>query len=112
MGHESQIEPWLPLLVGLRTDWLRRKRGDENRWERNPKRYTALRSVPRSRNGRREPSCSMGWAGRQEKIRPQEKCFFLDSFYRTNQELGANLILAARGDCHSPRRDRPFGIRG
>ena len=46
-----------------------------HRW-RNPKRYTAVRSVPRSRNGRRNQSCSMGWAGRQEKIRPQERCFF------------------------------------
>src|SRR5271156_3397800 len=27
----------------------------------------------------------VGWRAR--KIRPQEKCFFLDSFYRTNQEL-------------------------
>ncbi len=26
-----------------------------------------------------------GWAGRQEKIRPREKCFFLDSLYRTNR---------------------------
>jgi hypothetical protein len=29
----------------------------------------------------------LGPAGRQEKLRPQEKCFFLDSFYRTNQEF-------------------------
>ncbi|MGC2807950.1 MAG: hypothetical protein WA211_17585, partial [Candidatus Acidiferrales bacterium] len=32
-------------------------------------------------------SCSMGWAGRQENIRPPKKCFFLDSFYRTYQAL-------------------------
>ena len=29
----------------------------------------------------------MGWAGRPETLRPWEKCFFLDSFYRTYQEL-------------------------
>jgi hypothetical protein len=29
----------------------------------------------------------MAWAGLQEKIQPKEKCFLLDSFYRTNQEL-------------------------
>src|ERR1700678_2218667 len=31
----------------------------------------------------------MAGAGRQEKIQPKEKCFLLDSFYRTNQDLGA-----------------------
>jgi len=29
----------------------------------------------------------MGRAGRQEKLRPQEKCFFLDFLYGTYQEL-------------------------
>jgi hypothetical protein len=29
----------------------------------------------------------MGRAGRQEKLRPQEKCFFLDSFYGTYRDL-------------------------
>src|SRR5271170_1318168 len=53
----------------------------------NQKRCATVRSVPRSRNGRPKQSWSTRWAGSQEKIRPQEKCFFLDSFYRTNQEL-------------------------
>jgi len=45
-------------------------------------------SVPSLRNGRRKQSCSIGRAGRQENIRPGEKCFFLDSLYRTNRDLG------------------------
>ena len=44
-------------------------------------------SDPRSRNGRPKQSCSTGWAGSREKIRPSKKCFFLDSFYRTSQAL-------------------------
>src|SRR6202453_164279 len=43
---------------------------------------------PEIRNGRQQQSCSMAWAGLQEKIQPKEKCFLLDSFYRTNQDLG------------------------
>src|SRR5271154_3033941 len=85
VGHESPIEPWLApdnrvLLVGLRTDWLRRKDAMKIADRENQKRYATARSVPRLRNGRREHSCSMGRAGRQEKIRPQEKCFSLTPF--------------------------------
>src|SRR5271170_1120307 len=91
MGHESPIEPWLApdnrAACGLRTDWLRRAETDENRWQRKPKALAECSSVPRSRNGRPKQSCSTRWAGSQEKIRPQEKCFFLDSFHRTNQAL-------------------------
>ncbi|MGA9250138.1 MAG: hypothetical protein WBV87_17980, partial [Candidatus Acidiferrales bacterium] len=35
------------------------------------------------------------WAGRQENIRPPKKCFFLDSFYRTNQELELTVDISA-----------------
>ena len=34
-----------------------------------------------ARNGRPEQTCSKGRAARQEKLRPQHKCVFLDSFY-------------------------------
>jgi hypothetical protein len=58
MGHESQIEPWLPLttvlLVSFRADWLRREEAIENRWERKPKLL-----------GRRVQHSS-GWSGRPE----------------------------------------------
>src|SRR5271168_2780851 len=91
MGHESPIEPWLApdnrAACGLRTDWLRCAKVMKTAGKENQKRCATVRSVPRSRNGRPEQSCSTRWAGSQEKIRPQEKCFFLDSFYRTNQEL-------------------------
>jgi hypothetical protein len=85
MGRESQIEPWLApdnraLLVGLRTDWLCRKEAMKTADRGNQKRYAAVCSVPSSRNGRREQSCSMGRAGGQENIRPQENCFFLTPF--------------------------------
>src|SRR5271154_1895278 len=53
----------------------------------NQKRCATVRSVPRSRNGRPKQSWSTRWAGSQEKIRPQEKCFSRDSFYRTYQQL-------------------------
>src|SRR6202795_1725943 len=100
MGHESPIEPWLApdnrAACGLRTDRLRRPETDENRWQRKPKALAECSSVPRSRNGRPEQSCSTRWAGSQEKIRPQEKCFFLYSFYRTNQELALWVRVSAR----------------
>jgi hypothetical protein len=39
----------------------------------------------------------MGRAGRQEKLRPQEKCFFLDSFYGTYQiTVAVGTIVADR----------------
>jgi hypothetical protein len=63
----------------------------------NQKRYTTLRSVPNSRNGRPEQSCSTGRAGRQENFRPQVKCFFLTYFYRTNRELAAAAIPSPYG---------------
>ncbi len=85
MGHESQIEPWLApdnrvLLVGLRTDWLRRKEAMKTAGRETHNRYTIARSVPRSRSGSRGQSCSIGRAGWQEKPRPQVKCFFLTPF--------------------------------
>src|SRR5271169_2827947 len=91
MGHESPIEPWLApdnrAAGGLRTDWLRRVKVMKTAGRENQKRCATVRSVPRSRNGRPEQSWSTRWAGSQEKIRPQEKCFSLDSFYRTNRDL-------------------------
>src|ERR1700733_14013051 len=85
MGHESPIEPWLApdnrvLLVGLRTDWLRRKEAMNTAGRETYNRYTTVRSAPRSRCGRPERSCSIRWAGRQEKLRPQVRCFFLTPF--------------------------------
>jgi hypothetical protein len=41
----------------------------------------------------------MGRAGRQEKLRPPEKCFFLDSLYGTNQDLAARLAVRSKTCC-------------
>ena len=46
----------------------------------NQTRYATTCSVPISRNGSRKQSCSTVRAGRQEKLRPQVKCFFLTPF--------------------------------
>src|SRR5271156_2692423 len=89
MGQESPIEPWLAPDNRAACESQNRpaslRQNDENRWQRKPKALAEQSSVPRSRNGRPEQSCSTGWAGRQEKLRPKEKSFFLDSFYRTYQ---------------------------
>src|SRR5271168_3418513 len=91
MGQESPIEPWLAPDNRAACESPNRpaslRQNDENRWQRKPKALREGSSVPRSRNGRPEQSCSMGWAGRQENLRPKEKSFFLDSFYRTYQAL-------------------------
>src|SRR5271156_7122349 len=96
MGQESPIEPWLATDNRAACESpnppASLRQNDENRWQRKPKALPESSSVPRSRNGRPQRSCSTGWAGRQEKLRPQEKCFFLDSFYRTYQDLA--MVLA------------------
>ena len=52
-----------------------------------PKRYATVGSVPSSRNGRQEPSCSTRWAGRQENSRPRENIFFLTPFIELHRSL-------------------------
>src|ERR1700684_258535 len=98
MGHESPIEPWLA--ADNRAAWespnrlASSRQSDENRWQKKP---TALREASSVRDHRTEGQnnpAQTGWAGSQEKIRPQERCFFLDSFYRTNQDLAARTSSA------------------
>src|SRR5277367_3296520 len=93
MGQESPIEPWLApdnrAACESPNGLASSRQNDENRWQRKPKALREGSSVPRSRNGRPKQSCSMGWAGRQENLRPKEKSFFLDSLYRTYRDLGA-----------------------
>src|SRR5271156_6513837 len=96
MGQESPIEPWLAPDNRAACESPNRpaslRQNDENRWQRKPKALREGSSVPRSRNGRPKQSCSTGWAGRQEKLRPKEKSFFLDSFYRTYQALQSGIV--------------------
>ena len=86
------MEPWLApdnraALFGLRTDWLRRAEAMKTAGRENRKRYTSVvASRAPGTEGQNKPA-RRGRAGRQEKLRPQEKCFFLDSFYGTYQEL-------------------------
>ena len=94
MGHESPIEPWLapdnrcclwsPNRLASSRAKVMKTTGKENQ-----KRCENRSSVPRSRNGRPQQSCSTRWAGSQAKIQPKEKSFLLDSFYRTYQDLTA-----------------------
>ena len=93
MGHESPIEPWLApdnrAACGLRTDWLRRAEAMKTAGKEDQKRCLhEAASRDHGTEGSNNPAQTR-WAGRQEKIRPRERCFLLDSFYRTNQAVGA-----------------------
>src|SRR5260370_15180981 len=82
MGHESRIEAWSPhkiafCFAGFRTDRLRREevmktggRENSNRWA-NASSNRAHGAEVQNR------SCSIMWAGKQEKVRPLQECFFL-----------------------------------
>jgi hypothetical protein len=56
----------------------------------NQKRYAIVYSVRLTRRKARTILLN-GQAGRQEKLRPQEKCFFHDSSYGTTRELSRRL---------------------
>jgi hypothetical protein len=80
MGHESQIEPWLApdnrvLLVGLRTDWLRRKEAMKTADRENQKRYGIL-VAPRD-HGTEGDNNPAQWerAGQHEKSRHWRSVF-------------------------------------
>src|SRR6266704_635761 len=49
MGHESRIEPWLPmttvLLVSFRTDWIRREDTMKTAWKETGNRWAAVFSI-------------------------------------------------------------------
>ncbi len=91
MGHESPIEPWLApdnrAACGLRTDWLRRTKAMKTAGRENQKRCVNGAASRVLGTERQNNPAQTRRAGRQEKIQPQEKCFLLDSFYRTYQEL-------------------------
>src|ERR1700677_1393180 len=107
MGHESPIEPWLA--ADNRAAWespnrlASSRQSDENRWQKKP---TALREASSVRDHRTEGQnnpAQTGWAGSQEKIRPQERCFFLDSFYRTYQDLDSRIGQTLASAAFRPR---------
>jgi len=67
MGHESQIEPWwaqtTELLVGFRTDWLRRKEAMKTAGSENPNSRVWLCTEPSPWGGRPKTSSLIqrGW---------------------------------------------------
>jgi hypothetical protein len=82
MGHESRIEPWLPLttvlLVSFRADWLRREEAKTAKTE-NRNCWVAVFSIRVDcLAGQNSPLITWGW--KQEKLQPsREKNFLLTS---------------------------------
>ena len=82
MGHESQIELWSPNLttfcfVGFGTDRLRRAKVMKTAGRENPNRWGNASSNRAPGAEVQNRSCSIMWAGKQEKVRPLQECFFL-----------------------------------
>src|SRR5580704_4047122 len=105
MGQESPIELWSPKLTtfcfaGIGTNRLRCQEAMKTAGRENPKRWAR---VPSNRaHGAVGPnrSRSIGWAEKQEKFRPKEKCFFLTSTF-------IELIRTLRAPKYSGRRCGP-----
>src|SRR5450755_2594575 len=84
MGHESRIEPWSPHLTafcfaGFGTDRLRRAKVMKTAGRENPNRWGNASSNRAHGAEVQNRSCSIMWAGKQEKVRPLQGCFFLTS---------------------------------
>jgi hypothetical protein len=83
MGHESRIEPWLPmttvLLVSFRTDWLRREDTMKTAWKETGNRWAAVFSIRMDGAAGQNRTCSSTWGWKQEKFQRWGKCFFLTS---------------------------------
>src|SRR5437660_12120932 len=83
MGHESRIEPWLPmttvLLVSFRTDWLRREDTMKTAWKETGNRWAAVFSIRMDGAAGQNRTCSSTWGWKQEKFQRWGKCFLLNS---------------------------------
>src|SRR5580704_7806998 len=103
MGHESRIELWSPNLttfcfVGFGTDRLRCEEAMKTASRGNPNYWASVPGTRAHVAAGRNRSRSITWAGKQEKLRPQEKCFFLTSpSYRTYQDLGRHTYFRTPG---------------
>ena len=83
MGHESRIEPWLPLttvlLVSFRADWLRREETMKRARKENRNCWAAVSSI-RVDGLAGQNSALITWGWKQEKVQPsREKNFLLTS---------------------------------
>ena len=84
MGHESRIEPWSPNLTafcfaGFGTDRLRCEEVMKTAGRENPNHWAKVSSSRAHGADVQNSSCSIMWAGKQEKLRPLQGCFFLTS---------------------------------
>src|SRR5438876_989405 len=83
MGHESRIEPLLPmttvLLVSFRTDWLRREDTMKTAWKETGNRWAAVFSIRMDGAAGQNRTCSSTWGWKQEKFQRWGKCFLLTS---------------------------------
>jgi hypothetical protein len=82
MGHESRIEPWSPHLTafcfaGFGTDRLRRAEVMKTASRENPIAGGNVSSNRAPGAEDQNSSYSIMWAGKQEKVRPLQGCFFL-----------------------------------
>ena len=85
MGHESRIEPWLPLttvlLVSFRADWLRREEAMKTARKKKRDSWAAVFSI-RGNGLAGHDSALITWGWKQEKLQfqpPREKNFLLTS---------------------------------
>ena len=112
MGHESQIEPWLPHLTafcfaGFGTDRLRREEVMKTAGRENPNRWGNAPSNRAHGAEVQNRSCSIMRAGKQEKVRPLQECFFLTFLFI---ELTRHWVLRrieARSACEVQSRSSP-----
>src|SRR5580704_9485921 len=78
MGHESRIELWSPL--DHRTAcWFRNEQPMKTAGRENPNRWATVSSTRVHGAEVQNRSRSIQGAGKQEKLRPREMCFFLTS---------------------------------
>jgi hypothetical protein len=82
MGHESRIELWSPHLTafcfaGFGTDRLRRAKVMKTAGRENPNRWGNASSNRAPGAEVQNSSYSIMWAGKQEKVRLLQGCFFL-----------------------------------
>src|SRR5271156_3386140 len=84
MGHESRIELWSPNLTtfcfaGFGTDRLRCEQAMKTAGRRTSNRWAKVSSNRAHGAVGQNTSRSIKWAAKQEKVQPQEMCFFLTS---------------------------------
>ena len=107
MGHESQIEPWLPLttvlLVSFRADWLRREETMKTARKENRNCWAAVFSI-RVDGLAGQNSALITWGWKQEKLQPsREKNFLLTS---PSIELPSGPLLECSRSQGAPRDTR------